>query len=68
MMCVGPFVSYKTLNYMLLGLPFIHLLASFWIPESPYYCLKEGKVDNARKVLRKIRGCKDEKVSDFLTD
>lgn len=67
-MCIGPFVSYTTINYMLLGLPFGYLVACLWIPESPYYCLKEGRVEEARKVLKKIRGCKDEKVSVILIE
>lgn len=62
MMCIGPFVSYETLNYILLVFPFSYLMACWWIPESPYYCLKESKVGAARKSLKMLRGYKNEKV------
>ncbi|KAI5651960.1 sugar transporter domain-containing protein [Phthorimaea operculella] len=60
-MCIGPFVSYTTLNYLLLSLPIFSFLGCFWIPETPYYYLKEGKVKEAEKVLSKIRKYEDEK-------
>ncbi|KAJ2940159.1 hypothetical protein O0L34_g11724 [Tuta absoluta] len=60
MMCIGPFVSYNTLNYLLLALPIISFLGCFWLPETPYYYLKEGKDNEAKKVLSKIRKYKDE--------
>lgn len=62
MMCIGPFVSYTTLNYMLLALPISCFTVNWWIPESPYYCLKEGKVNDARDVLKRIK-TKNGKVS-----
>lgn len=61
-MSIGPFVSYDTLNYLLLSLPLIFFVACWAIPESPYFYLKEGKVDAARKTLEKLRGNVDEKV------
>ncbi|KAJ2946136.1 hypothetical protein O0L34_g5067 [Tuta absoluta] len=60
-MCIGPFVSYNLLNYLLLALPIFSFLGCFWIPETPYYHLKEGKIIEAKKVLSKIRKYKDEK-------
>ncbi|XP_049869096.1 facilitated trehalose transporter Tret1-2 homolog isoform X2 [Pectinophora gossypiella] len=62
MMCIGPFLSYETLNMLLLFLPVLYLVVCWWIPESPYHYLKDGRVDAARKVLIKLRGYKDEKV------
>lgn len=61
-MCIGPSVSYTTLNYMLLALPITYFTVNLWIPESPYYCLMKGKVDAAKGVLKRIRS-KNEKVS-----
>ncbi|KAJ0177090.1 hypothetical protein K1T71_007099 [Dendrolimus kikuchii] len=61
-MSIGPFVAYQTLNFMLLALPIIYFVACWWIPETPYYFLKEGKVESARKDLQILRGYKDEKV------
>lgn len=66
MMCIGPSVSYTTLNCMLLALPFSYFTVNLWIPESPYYCLMEGKVDAAKKVLKRIRS-KNEKVSEHFS-
>lgn len=65
-MAVGPFVSFYTLNYMLLALPIMYFIACWFIPETPYYSLKEGKVDQARKVLMKLRNYSDEKVCLIL--
>lgn len=61
-MAIGPFVAYQTLNYMLLVLPVGYFAACWWIPETPYFLLKEGRVDNARDELMKLRGYKDDKV------
>lgn len=61
-MCIGPSVSYTTLNYMLLALPISYFIVNLWIPESPYYCLMKGKVDAAQNVLRRIRS-RNDKVS-----
>lgn len=60
---IGSFVSYHTLSYMLIVLPAAYFFACWWISETPYYLLKEGKVDAARKVLMKLNGYKDEKVN-----
>ncbi|KAG6445904.1 facilitated trehalose transporter Tret1 [Manduca sexta] len=65
-MCIGPFVSYETINYLMLPLPFVYFAACWWIPESPYFHLKEGKVDAARRQLVKLKCCKDEKELDNL--
>lgn len=61
-MAIGPFVSYNTLNYMLLVLPILYFVACWCIPETPYYYLKEGNVNAARKVLQRLRDYKDETV------
>lgn len=53
---IGPFLPYSTLNYCILGLPVIFFTACLWIPESPYYYLKKGKVEQARRVLIRLKG------------
>ncbi|XP_032522590.2 facilitated trehalose transporter Tret1-2 homolog [Danaus plexippus] len=53
---IGPFLSFSTLNYCILGLPVIFFTACLWIPESPYYYLKKGKVEQARRVLIRLKG------------
>lgn len=63
-MSVGPFVSYHTISYLLLVMPVCYFIACCFIPESPYYLLKKGKVHAARASLIKLCGNKDEKVID----
>lgn len=62
MMIVGPIVSYKSINIFVLVLPGCYFLACWFIPESPYYYLKDGKFILARKVLKKFRGFKDQSI------
>ncbi|XP_059045394.1 facilitated trehalose transporter Tret1-like [Achroia grisella] len=61
MLAIGSFVSYRTINYVTLVLPICYFVSCWLVPETPYYYLKEGKVDEARKVLKKLRGFKTEK-------
>lgn len=63
---VGPFVSYSTLNYILLVIPICYVMLCLWIPESPYYHLKDGRVEAARKEFMRLKGTTDESVSNFL--
>ncbi|KAL0841084.1 hypothetical protein ABMA28_014847 [Loxostege sticticalis] len=58
---VGPFMSYQTLNSSLVILPVCYFVACWWIPESPYYYLKEGRTHDAGKTLTKLRSYKDKK-------
>lgn len=61
-LAIGPFISYDAINYMLLGLPIGAFIICCLVPETPYYYLKEGKVDAARKSLMKLRDSEDDKV------
>lgn len=61
---VGPFVSYTFLNSILITIPIIYVLACLWIPESPYYHLKDGRIAAARKEFRVLKGSKNEKWID----
>lgn len=63
---VGPFMSYQTLNSSLVILPVCYFVACWWIPESPYYYLKEGRTHDAGKTLTKLRSYKDKKVWELL--
>ncbi|CAH0719493.1 unnamed protein product, partial [Brenthis ino] len=56
---IGAFLSYSTLNYSILSLPFIFFVTCLGIPESPHYYLKEGKVDHAKRSLMKLKGGKN---------
>lgn len=35
-------------------LPLIYLLISFWLPKSPIFMLKVGKIKEARKTLKRF--------------
>ncbi|XP_060803000.1 facilitated trehalose transporter Tret1-2 homolog isoform X2 [Amyelois transitella] len=61
-MVIGHYVSYTTLNYMMLVLPLGYFFACCWIPETPYFYLKEGKVTEAKKVLMMLRNYEDKEV------
>lgn len=61
-MVVGPFLAFKTINYVFLTLPVCYFFACWWIPESPYYNLKEGKTNLARANLMKLRGLRNAQV------
>lgn len=65
---VGPFVTFYTLNYMLLALPTMYFVACWFIPETPYHSLRVGKVDRARKALMQLRKYSDEKVCVFFVE
>ncbi|XP_052759497.1 facilitated trehalose transporter Tret1-like [Galleria mellonella] len=65
---IGYYVSYNTLNYMMLVLPICYASACWFTPETPYYYLKEGKVADAKRVLSKLRKYKNDKeLEDALT-
>ncbi|XP_011551452.2 facilitated trehalose transporter Tret1 [Plutella xylostella] len=64
MYSIGPFVSYKTLNTLCVCLPVLYVVATVWIPESPYYHLKDGRVAAARKEFMVLKGVTDEKWVD----
>ncbi|XP_052759500.1 facilitated trehalose transporter Tret1-like isoform X1 [Galleria mellonella] len=61
---VGPFVSYTVLNSIILTIPITYALCCAWIPESPYYHLKNERIDAARKEFMFLKGRKDEKWID----
>ncbi|XP_075973338.1 facilitated trehalose transporter Tret1-like [Anticarsia gemmatalis] len=61
-MILGSFLSYNTLNLIVLALPVTYFILCWWIPETPHFCLKTGNVEAARKSLRILRRYKDEKV------
>lgn len=59
---IGPFVSYNVLNSFVATLPIFNMLVCLWIPESPYYHLKDDRYAEAKKEFMIIKGCKDSKV------
>lgn len=52
----GPFVAFRTHAYISIVPPILFILASVWLPESPYYLLGADRLEQARQSLRKFRG------------
>ncbi|XP_043465449.1 facilitated trehalose transporter Tret1-like [Leptopilina heterotoma] len=63
--CLGAFVSYQTMNLMCLLMPLMFLSTFPFMPESPYFCLMEGRDEEAGKILMKLRGVKNIQSVDF---
>ncbi|XP_068631625.1 facilitated trehalose transporter Tret1-like isoform X2 [Battus philenor] len=61
---IGPFVSYTAINSIVLAIPVINLLLCLWLPESPYYHLKDERFADAKKVFMILKGCKDVKWAE----
>ncbi|XP_045520273.1 facilitated trehalose transporter Tret1-like isoform X2 [Pieris brassicae] len=55
MVLIGEAVSYRALNNWIIIPPLLSLAAIYPIPESPYYLLKVGKEDQARKELSRLQ-------------
>ncbi|KAG6445909.1 facilitated trehalose transporter Tret1 [Manduca sexta] len=60
-LAVGSFVTFTELNYLLIVLPALYFFACWWVPETPYYHLKEGNIDKAKKELLKLNYYKSDK-------
>ncbi|XP_017782691.1 PREDICTED: facilitated trehalose transporter Tret1-like isoform X2 [Nicrophorus vespilloides] len=48
---IGPFVSYVSLGILCAVFPLLLAITFAFVPESPYYLIKTGKKDEARKAL-----------------
>jgi len=44
------------LNAFCVVVPVIHIVGTFFIPESPYFLLSMNKIDEAEMSLMKLRG------------
>ncbi|KAJ0170726.1 hypothetical protein K1T71_013498 [Dendrolimus kikuchii] len=49
--CVGPFTSYRRLNYVSVGITAVYIFACCSIPESPVYYILKEKVEAAKSCL-----------------
>ncbi|XP_057658583.1 facilitated trehalose transporter Tret1-like [Diorhabda carinulata] len=55
---LGPYVPMKTFNLILLTPPVVFsILFGGFVPDSPYYLIQSGRIDEALKALIKFRGC-----------
>lgn len=64
--CYGPYLSIKNSAYISSIFPAIAICAFIWMPESPYYLLMKGKVEEARKTLYFLRRCDINKDLEVL--
>ncbi|KAL1117433.1 hypothetical protein AAG570_004759, partial [Ranatra chinensis] len=56
---IGPYLSYQTYAWVSAS-PVIAFIVTFvWMPESPYYCLMRGRVEEATAGLRWLRANED---------
>ncbi|GBP40563.1 Facilitated trehalose transporter Tret1-2 homolog [Eumeta japonica] len=61
----GPFVSYAQINLFLCVTPLVYLTACCFIPESPYYYLKDGRTNEARRVMFILEETKDMQLKEL---
>lgn len=52
----GSFVPMLWLEILCMKVSLLFLLTFWFMPESPYYLIKDGKLDAAEKSLMKLRG------------
>nr|CAD7573511.1 unnamed protein product [Timema californicum] len=53
---VGSYVPYHIFNYVCFSVPVLYLTTFFFMPESPVYLMSQGRIEDARKSLRWLRG------------
>nr|CAD7424470.1 unnamed protein product [Timema monikensis] len=53
---VGSYVPYHIFNYVCFSVPVLYLTAFFFMPESPVYLMSRGRIEDARKSLRWLKG------------
>ncbi|CAG9770634.1 unnamed protein product [Ceutorhynchus assimilis] len=58
----GSFLSITTTAYVGTIAPILLLVTFIWMPESPYFYLMRGKVEDARRSLQVFRGTEDVQV------
>ncbi|XP_048004161.1 glucose transporter GlcP-like [Leguminivora glycinivorella] len=55
MYAMAPYLGYYTLLWVMVWVPILNLAAMFWIPETPAYLVKRGRVEEAIKVMSWLR-------------
>lgn len=53
---IGPFVSFQALAYISLTPCILFLIATLWLPETPYFLLGKNRSEEALVSLKKLRG------------
>lgn len=66
---IGPFVSYNTLQWICLSVPFFQFFATlFCIPESPYFYAMKNRPADGVKSLRRLRGQSEKSMKSLMAD
>ncbi|XP_053617844.1 facilitated trehalose transporter Tret1-like [Plodia interpunctella] len=60
---IGDVLSYTTILWICLAMPAVHMVLFLMMPESPSYLVKNGKIDEAIRVLAWLRCRPEEHVS-----
>ncbi|KAF2892584.1 hypothetical protein ILUMI_13587 [Ignelater luminosus] len=55
----GSYMTIKDSAYFSILIPILFLLTFVWMPESPYFCIMKGKIENARRSLKRLRWIDD---------
>lgn len=56
---IGNYFSYQTTAIVAGVVPIIFMVTFCWMPESPYYHMRKGEIENARHCLARLRGNSD---------
>lgn len=54
---IGPYLSIQTTAWIASLTPILLVITFMWMPESPYYLIMKGKLEEARKALYFLRRC-----------
>ncbi|XP_069687039.1 facilitated trehalose transporter Tret1-like [Periplaneta americana] len=64
---VGSYTLYYDFAIICLSLPILFLITFLWMPETPIYLLRKGKIKEAKRSLKWLRGGKGEHLTEELT-
>ncbi|XP_034825882.1 facilitated trehalose transporter Tret1-like [Maniola hyperantus] len=65
---IGDMLSYRTILWVCLSLPTIHMIVFVFMPDSPSYLVKKGRIEDATKALAwlRCRSISDMKVQEEI--
>ncbi|KAJ0171614.1 hypothetical protein K1T71_013164 [Dendrolimus kikuchii] len=64
---IGDILSYRTILWVCLSIPTLHIILFMMMPESPSYLVKQGKLEEAARVLAWLR-CRNEDDMEILNE
>ncbi|GLV45357.1 uncharacterized protein CBL_05457 [Carabus blaptoides fortunei] len=62
----GPFLSIQNSSLVALVVPALLITCFGWMPESPYYLIMKGKLEEAKRALYMLRRCDIEKEFEMI--